>query len=140
MAGPTEFVLQEAVFAAMRAEVAGWAPEEACGMAAGRPGEAERTFPVANRLHSATRFEMDPLEQLRGLQQIEAAGLELVAIYHSHPHGPPHPSPTDVEEFAYPGVVYLIWSAEPGADPAGWTVRAFDMDITPAREIPIVLR
>jgi proteasome lid subunit RPN8/RPN11 len=33
-----------------------------------------------------------------------------LGIYHSHPHGPAEPSPTDIAEFAYPGVFYLIWS------------------------------
>ncbi len=140
MADQKEIIIPKTAYDAMRSEVARWVPEEACGMAGGQPGEIARIFPVANRLHSSARFEMDPLEQLRGFQQLETEGLELVAIYHSHPLGPPGPSPTDVEEFAYPGVVYLIWSPIHGKDGPEWTVRAFDMDGAPAREIPIIYR
>ncbi len=36
--------------------------------------------------------------------------LELVGIYHSHPHGPPGLSEIDVKEAYYPEVVHLVWS------------------------------
>ena len=37
-------------------------------------------------------------------------GQELQAIYHSHPHGPPHPSVIDIEQHQYPDTYYLIIS------------------------------
>ena len=37
-------------------------------------------------------------------------GEELAAIYHTHPHSPPFPSPADVEQHEYPDVLYLIVS------------------------------
>ncbi len=110
----------------MRDEVARWAPEEACGLLAGiAPGQVERVFAVTNRLHSPSRFEMEPQEQLRAFLDIEAAGLELLAIYHSHPTGPAHPSPTDLEEFAYPGVAYLILAPEVTGTSPIWNARGF---------------
>ena len=135
-----KLVVWESALQDMRQEVARWAPEEACGLAAGRPGLVEQIYPVANRLHSSTRFEMDPLEQLRAFQEIEAAGLELVAIYHSHPLGPPNPSPTDLAEFAYPGVIYLIWMPESDAALDGWEMRGYDLDRNSTREIPVDIR
>jgi proteasome lid subunit RPN8/RPN11 len=52
---------------------------------------------------------MDPEEQLNALEWIDANGLELVGIYHSHPAGPETASVTDIAEAAYE-VVHVIWS------------------------------
>ena len=97
-------------------------PEEACGLIGGVQGRAVIALPITNELHSPVRFRMHPGEQLQAFLQFEKQGLDLLAIYHSHPDGPPHPSPTDTEEFTYPGVLYLILS--PG--PSGWLVREFE--------------
>jgi proteasome lid subunit RPN8/RPN11 len=97
-------------------------PEEACGLIGGTQGRAVVALPITNELHSPVRFQMDPAEQLQAFLRFESLGLDLLAIYHSHPHGPPHPSPTDIEEFTYPGVYYLILS--PGL--SGWQVREFE--------------
>jgi proteasome lid subunit RPN8/RPN11 len=78
---------------------------------------------------------MEPREQLRAFLDIETAGLMLCAIYHSHPAGPDHPSPMDLVEFAYPGVLYLIWAPEqPGPSPI-WNARAFIIDKDKYQEI-----
>jgi proteasome lid subunit RPN8/RPN11 len=98
----------------MLAHVAGCAPEEACGMLAGKGGVVTGIFPVTNILHSQTRFEMEPREQVAVLNLLEESHLELLGIYHSHPLGPVFPSETDIGSFAYPGVTYLIWSYERG--------------------------
>lgn len=99
-------------------------PEEACGLIGGVEGEARLIVPVTNSLHSAVRFRMEPHEQLRAFQRFEIEGLELLAIYHSHPTGPPTPSETDRAEFSYPGVAYIILS---GAS-SGWQWNAFQLD------------
>ena len=98
-------------------------PEEACGLIGGTADRAVIALPITNELHSPVRFRMDPLEQLQAFLQFESEGLDLLAIYHSHPNGPPHPSPTDIAEFLYPGALYLILS--PG--PSGWQVREFEI-------------
>lgn len=94
----------------MRSHVAAHAPEEACGLVAGKDGHAQRVIPVENDLHSRFRYRMAPEAQLAAFQEIEAEGLELVAIYHSHPDGPENPSITDIAEAYYPEALYLIWS------------------------------
>ncbi len=85
------------------------APLEACGMLAGKNGIVEMVLPVQNAAQSKVRFTMEPRAQLRAMQQIESEGMELLAIFHSHPKGPSEPSPTDIKEAAYP-VVNIIWS------------------------------
>jgi proteasome lid subunit RPN8/RPN11 len=65
---------------------------------------------------------MDPREQLRAFERIEAGGWDLLGIFHSHPAGPDHPSATDIAEAAY-DVVQIIWSPRAG----GWNARAFSI-------------
>ena len=57
-----------------------------------------------------TRYEIDPREQLKAFRAIDAAGEELVAIYHSHPVSQPYPSPTDRAEAHYPDALYILVS------------------------------
>lgn len=85
-------------------------PNETCGLLAGSAGVVSMCFEIPNELHSPNRFRMAPQQQWLAFQEIERLDLELIAIYHSHPKGPVHPSPLDIQEFAYPGVYYLIWS------------------------------
>ena len=54
-------------------------------------------------------YEVDP-DTLARMIDFEDAGLELVAIYHSHPRGPETPSPIDIARATYPDSVYLIVS------------------------------
>ena len=106
----------------MLAHVSGLWTEEACGLVGGRDGRAVRLYPVENIRHSPVAFEMDPLQQINAMLAMEAEGLELIAIYHSHPDGPARPSATDVANAYYPDAVQLIISL---ADRARPSVRAF---------------
>ena len=124
----------------MRRQVADRAPEEACGLLSGqieaRIYRVAAVIPTTNELHSPVRYRIDPHEQIAAFNRIDAQGLELVGIYHSHPAGPPGPSPTDIAEAYYPEAVYLIWSS-----PAGdWQCTAFliqDGQVTPV-EISVI--
>jgi len=97
------------------------APEEACGIVAGREGQASQVYVVTNALHSLVAFRMDPQEQVNAFLDMEREGLEMLAIYHSHPSGPEMPSETDKAEFAYPGVLSLIWVPKDGT----WACQAY---------------
>lgn len=90
------------------------APEEACGLVAGLSARSEKIYVVTNIEHSPFRFRMAAEEQLRAFNDIESQGYELLAIYHSHPNGPVGPSAIDLNEYAYPDVLYLIWSMTQG--------------------------
>ena len=90
-------------------------PKEACGLIAGpRPapgapaGEGRRFIPMPNVAQSAAEFEMDPAELIKILRDLPDAGEKLVAIYHSHPHGPPHLSGLDIKRAYYPEAAHLI--------------------------------
>lgn len=109
-------------------------PEEACGLIGGEGAQARLVLPVVNALHSPTAFRMDPAGQIEAFWKLDGTGLDLTAIYHSHPLGPAMPSPTDLAEFAYPGAACLIWSP---AGEGGWQVRAFALDAAGSREIAL---
>ncbi len=117
---------------AMRRHVSRCAPHEACGLLAGRDGRVERTLGVPNAERSPVRFRMQPRLQLRAFLAIETAGLELVAIYQSHPDGPDHPSPTDLRQAAYP-VPSVIWFRRDGR----WRARGFRLGQGTYTEIPL---
>lgn len=100
-------------------------PNECCGMIGGRNGEATRVVRVENAAASPLRYEMDPQGQYNALKEIEDAGEELVAIYHSHTRSAAYPSQTDVNEARmWPEQVYVIVSL---ADEDAPDVKAFDL-------------
>lgn len=116
------FYLPHSVREEVIAHVMSLFPEEACGLLGGQDGRAARLYPVENMLHSPVAFEMDPLQQIRAMLELEEAGLELLAIYHSHPHGPAWPSASDVAQAYYPDTAQIIISL---ADRARPSLRAF---------------
>lgn len=120
----------------MLAQVTALYPEEACGLIGGRSGHAERLYPVENILHSPVAYEMEPLQQIRAMLAIEAEGMELLAIYHSHPDGPARPSSSDVAQAYYPEQAQLIVSL---ADRARPSLRAFMIADNGVREIACVV-
>ncbi len=132
---PTRLEIAEEYWQNMLAHLQNCLPEEGCGLLGGRlrgAGEeltarVSMVLPVENELHSPTRFRMDPARLVQAFYTLEEQGLELSAIFHSHPTGPQIPSPTDRGEFAYPGVLAVICSrAAPSADD-DWVVRAFQI-------------
>jgi proteasome lid subunit RPN8/RPN11 len=85
------------------------APNECCGLVAVRDGEAFEVRRTANAAASPLRFEVDGREVMRALDDFEAAGGELGAIYHSHTRTEPYPSQTDINFAAnWPGVQWII--------------------------------
>jgi [CysO sulfur-carrier protein]-S-L-cysteine hydrolase len=84
------------------------APNECCGMIAARDGEAVKLYRATNAAASPYRYELDPLEQYTIQTEIDDAGLELGAIYHSHTRTEPYPSQTDINLAFYPESLYVI--------------------------------
>ncbi len=85
-------------------------PLEGCGILAGKGGKVTKFYPMANMKKSSSCYLMEPEEQLRVFQEIEKGGLELSAIYHSHPHTAAFPSQRDVDYAFYPDSLILIIS------------------------------
>jgi proteasome lid subunit RPN8/RPN11 len=104
-----KLIIKKSHWIQMKRDVDKRAPEEACGLVAGRNYTSSVVFAMSNILRSPIRYRMDPEEQLMVFQEIEKRELNLLAIYHSHPNGPPHPSQIDLAEAYYPEAFYLIW-------------------------------
>jgi proteasome lid subunit RPN8/RPN11 len=108
------------------------APLESCGLLAGKNEQVEKVIFVRNQAQSPVRFVMDPYEQLKAFDWIEANQLDLLGIFHSHPAGPENASATDIAEAAYE-VVQLIWSRNQNR----WGVRGFWIENSMAAEVPL---
>ncbi len=108
-------------------------PEEACGLVAVHNGRTRLVYPVENVLHSPVRFRMEPQQQVDAILEMEEQGDELMVIFHSHPKGPPVPSPTDVAGATFPDAVNLIWSKSNGV----WICRGFLIQVHEVKEMTI---
>ncbi len=97
-------------------------PLECCGILGGREETVKRGFKLSNTERSSTHYLMSPREQLRVFEELEEESMELIAIYHSHPHTIPFPSKTDVELAFYPEVASIIISLKEKDNPL---VKAF---------------
>ncbi len=97
------------------------APNECCGMIASRDGDAIKVYRATNAAASPLRYEIDGAEQYRIQMEIDDAGLDLGAIYHSHTRSEPYPSQTDINLAFYPEALYVIVGLS-GGDP---DVRAY---------------
>ena len=118
--------------AAVRDEVIAHAraglPNEACGILAGRDGRVERFFAAQPDEPSPYYYRISAEDQIRIMNQIDDAGLDLIGIYHSHVASPAFPSRTDAEQAFWPDAVYVIVSLAGGdADVRGFRIR--DMDV-----------
>jgi [CysO sulfur-carrier protein]-S-L-cysteine hydrolase len=87
------------------------APRECCGIIAGRDGVAVRLYETRNVALGNRLYEIDPAQLIDlEFREFPAEGVELVAIYHSHPESPAYPSATDVELAFWPDALFLICS------------------------------
>ena len=99
-------------------------PLECCGILGGKEETIEKAFELKNAEGSATRYSMSPQEQIRVFEEMERESMEMIAIYHSHPHTIPFPSETDVKMVFYPEVSSIIISLKEEDNPV---VKAFSI-------------
>jgi proteasome lid subunit RPN8/RPN11 len=65
---------------------------------------------------------MAPQDQLKVFEEMEKESIDMIAVYHSHPHTIPFPSETDVKFAFYPEVASIIISLKEEQNPV---VKAF---------------
>jgi proteasome lid subunit RPN8/RPN11 len=107
-----KFIYQEIIEHAKRE----W-PLECCGILGGRDGVVVKAFELQNIEKSPIRYSMSPQEQWNVFEEMDKQQIEMVGIYHSHPHTIPFPSETDVKLACYPDVVTIIVSLKEKNNP-----------------------
>jgi proteasome lid subunit RPN8/RPN11 len=115
-------------------------PNECCGLLAGHVtdgiGLATTRFSIANDEASPREYLSNARDMLLAFRVMRERGLELLAIYHSHPTSAPVPSSRDIEQNTYgESIIHLIvglakpqpevrawWLTETGFREAEWDV------------------
>ena len=120
----------EQMFEQAKAQV----PIEACGILAGSDGKVEKLYEMTNVDNSSDHFMMAPEEQFKVLKDIRSAGLEMLAIYHSHPATPSRPSAEDIRLALTLNVIYVIVSLQDANCPA---VKGFLIENGSVTEVPV---
>jgi len=111
------------------------APIEACGILAGKDGEVEKLYKMTNADQSSDHFMMEPKEQFTVVKDIRLSGLEMLAIYHTHPTTPARLSAEDIRLALTPAVTYVIVSLQSADSPVikGFLIREDDIAEVPVK-------
>ncbi|MHC4752042.1 MAG: M67 family metallopeptidase [Planctomycetota bacterium] len=100
------------IFQQMLEQARAQVPIEACGILAGSDSKVEKFYKMTNINQSNVHFMMEPKEQFAVVKDIRSAGLEMLAIYHSHPESPARASAEDIRLALTPDVIYVIISLQ----------------------------
>ena len=116
-------VISPADLAAIEAQASAAAPNEACGLLEGTTGAdgfaVTSVHPSDNLAWKPTEmFEVDPRLLLRLQRELRGGPTQMIGIYHSHPHGPPAPSATDLAMAWQLELVWVITALDPTPNPA----------------------
>ena len=112
------------------------APIEACGLLAGKDGLVDKFYPMTNVDAAEEHFTMDPKEQFSVIKDIRKLGLQMLAIWHSHPASPPRMSDEDMRLALTPGVVYVILSL---AVPEAESICGFEIEHNVPKKTAIII-
>ena len=101
------------------------APNECCGIIAGKDGRPVKLFRARNSEGSPYRYSVAPEDLFRIYRECEDNDWNFLAIYHSHTASEAYPSPTDVRLAFWPEAYYVLVSL---LDPDRPVVRAFRIE------------
>ena len=85
-------------------------PLECCGYLAAEGSMVVASYALTNVDKSSEHFSFDPQEQFAVLRDVRSKGLEIIAVYHSHPASPARPSDEDIRLAHDPDKIYVIVS------------------------------
>lgn len=127
------------LYDAMIAQAFAELPNECCGLFAGYIEEIEfadrtvrvaRRYPLTNALADPREFLSDARSMFDAVRDVRRNGLEVVAVYHSHPTSAAVPSKKDLDRNYSPDVMNYIVSLAGGVP----MVRAWWLTETDYRE------
>ena len=117
--------IPQAIYEAIIAHAKEGFPLEVCGILGGGDGVVSAIYRMTNTDASNEHFMMEPKEQFAVVKDLRAKGLEMSAIYHSHPETPARPSEEDIRLALTPHVSYVIVSL---AEPDRPVLKSFKID------------
>jgi len=118
-------------------------PDEVCGILGGRGLEVRRVFAVRNTADDVeaeqgvfrdrnsgvatagrrpVHYYMDPRDQLRVYNELDALELDVVGYYHSHTHTEARPSPTDIRLATDLAPLYVLVSLTHEPNVRAWRI------------------
>ena len=124
------------IYADMIAHATEGFPLEVCGILGGRGDTVSAIYRMTNTDQSNEHFMMDPREQFAVVKELRTNGLEMSAIYHSHPETPARPSEEDIRLALTPGVSHVIVSLAAAGQPVARSFKIHD-GIVEAEELVI---
>jgi proteasome lid subunit RPN8/RPN11 len=91
-----------------------------------RVGQVERIYPLVNAAASPVEYLSDPKSMFAAVRDMHLQGIDILAVYHSHPTSNPVPSRTDLDRNYSPDVMTLIISLKNPQEPQvrGWWLGA----------------
>jgi proteasome lid subunit RPN8/RPN11 len=113
---PFQLQIPRRLFESMLAQARAELPNECCGLLAGHitpdlgQGRVVGAFQLINAVASPVEYLSEDRSLLGAHRVMQRLGLELLAVYHSHPTSDPIPSRKDLERNYYGGVIHLIIS------------------------------
>jgi proteasome lid subunit RPN8/RPN11 len=110
-------------------------PNEACGILAGKEGVVKKVYKMRNTECSPINYMMDSKEQFTVMKEIGEEGLDITAIYHSHPDLDAYPSAKDIQLAFYPESVYIIV----GISERERDIKAFHIEEGNVKEVEIMV-
>jgi proteasome lid subunit RPN8/RPN11 len=84
-------------------------PDESCALLLGENNAVVEILPMRNVDESPVTFSIESTELVDAYNLAESKGLQVIAIFHSHP-AQPSPSSTDIKFMEINPVVWLIYS------------------------------
>ena len=96
-------------------------PNESCGLLLGENDAVVEILPMRNVDESPLTFSIESTELVDAYNLAERKGLQVIAIFHSHP-AQPSPSSTDIKFMEINPVVWLIYST------TEWRLKAYVYD------------
>ncbi|HVD20468.1 MAG TPA: M67 family metallopeptidase [Nitrososphaera sp.] len=96
-------------------------PDESCALLLGENNAVVEILPMRNIDESPVTFSMESTELMDAYNLAESKGLQVIAIFHSHP-AQPSPSSSDIKFMEINHVVWLIYST------TEWRLKAYVYD------------
>src|SRR3712207_4592638 len=84
-------------------------PNESCAFLLGHNYEVVEILPMRNIDESPITFSIEPAELIQAYNLAESKGMQVIAIFHSHP-AKAWPSSTDIKFMEINPVVWVIYS------------------------------